>query len=135
MATHPIMLVVPWEGPGVVARPSTIYVDCYGMGWGGGVGGPPPLFYILFFCLKTNHTFLKIRILTKGVILTGRQFRLESSQSWPDSIRRKIPNCVFVNPAQLAESQTNFDCLYLLHPDSDWSVVHTVGIRAMSISI
>ena len=41
--------------------------------WGGGVGGPPPLFYIFFvlFCYKTNYFFLNLRIFDRRSEFNG----------------------------------------------------------------
>lgn len=82
MATHRgFVYTVPWEGPGVVARPSTnFYVNMrMGVGVARLVARHPP-FFIYFFCfLKTNCTILGIQFWTKGVFLTRPRFFPETS--------------------------------------------------------
>lgn len=68
--------------------------------------------------------------MSSDIVITIQKFCPESGRSWLDSVKWKIPNYVFAKSAKSSKSQPNFDCLYLLHPNSDWSVVHIVGIRA-----
>lgn len=104
------------EGSGVMAHPSFIMCTL----WGGGIGGLPPPFFDFFFGLYNKHCFFfNFQFWTEGVFLNRQQFFPESSWSWLDYVYRKRPNFVFVKPPQSSKIQPNFDCLYLLHPDSD----------------
>lgn len=54
-------LLVVWEGLGVMAHPSTIYVILLSAdkSWGGGVGGSPPFFIYIFYYIKQRVHFWK----------------------------------------------------------------------------
>ena len=72
-----VLLLVPWEGPGVVAHPSTNRDVWIRVGVVGLVARHPFFYFFLGYNNQTVH-FLKFSFLTKGVILTKQQFHLES---------------------------------------------------------
>ena len=95
------MIWVLWEGPGVMDNPSTIFIliVCRWVGVAGLVARHP-LFLYIFLLYKTKCVFLEIWFWTEGVILMRPRFFPKYGRSWPNSIRQKIPNCAFINPAQ-----------------------------------